>query len=125
MEENDGLKEFNDLISEVTKNRSGYKILLLKSNEFLESLNSLVPKETDYRNKNLYNSIANEKTKSAMEVIKTQMDIRKNIEASAKTEFELRKKVKDIETSKTKQDDTEVNIEKLADSIMDKINIVR
>lgn len=125
MEEKIDLKEFTDLISEISDNRSGYKTLLNKSKEFLDGLDALVPKETDYRNKNLYNSIANEKTKSAMEVLKTQIDIRKSIESSVKTEFELRKKVKDIESSKIKQDDADVNIEKLADSIMDKINIVK
>lgn len=81
--------QYNEkLIDELVSNRKELSGILVKVREFRNSIEKLIPTSNEYKNR----YILEQKIKTITEVIKSELEIRKQIDNSIKNEFDLRKK---------------------------------
>ncbi len=82
---------YNDLIQEMVDNRKNLSGILDKVSNFRNNIEKMIPTSNEYKNR----FIMEQKIKTVTEIIKAELDIRKQIDNSIKTEFDLRSKVKE------------------------------
>lgn len=91
---NDQKDKLDKLIIEMSNNRIELKEILDKTKKYRNSIETLVPKTNDFRYKTgNTKTLATEQIDSAMNIIKTELTIRKNIDDSIKTESDLRRRL--------------------------------
>ena len=88
------MADYEDLISEIRNNRVETRSMLTKVVDFRNNIERLIPNVQDYKNRFLID----EKIKIITSVLSTELNIRKHLDDSVKTEFDLLKK-KDNTTS--------------------------
>lgn len=81
--------KLDDLLKGIEENRSHYSGMLSDITKLRAQLDKLLPDTMDYRKKFLFE----ERMKTITSVIGMELDIRKSLEASYKTEIELRRKL--------------------------------
>jgi len=82
---------FDDLVNEMVDNRKKLSEILDKVTSFRNNIERLIPNSNEYKNR----FIMEQKIKTVTEIIKSELEIRKQIDNSIKTEFDLRSKVKE------------------------------
>lgn len=109
-------EKYMELISNISSNRNGLKNLLEDVEKFDVTFeNILKPTDNDYRKRGSNISVAGEKIKTAVDLIKSKLDIRKSIDASVKLEIDLRRQIeKDI--NKEDEENT-INVRELFEQL--------
>lgn len=86
-------KDFQGLINELVENRRELVDLLDKVKEVKNNIDKLVPTSSEFRNR----YVLEQKIKTIVEIIKSELEIRKQIDNSIRSEFDLRKKAEKFE----------------------------
>lgn len=98
----------NKLLNELNCNRDELQDILSRISELRDGITALLPAGKDFRNK----FIVDQKMKIFTEIIKAELDVRKQIDSSIRTEVDIRRKVEDDVDDKKYAD-----ISKIADAI--------
>lgn len=88
------IDKLSKLIEEVSDNRKEYNEMVEKIKIYRSKIEEYIPETKDYRIRTGSKStIASDKIDMALNIVNTELNVRKNIEASVRTEYELRKKL--------------------------------
>ena len=93
----DSNEKYDELISEITKNRVEMAEMLDSAVTFRKQINGMIPTTTDFKKKWLLE----EKMKLIVSIFNIELDIRKQTDSSLKSEIELRRKVSGEEQIKS------------------------
>jgi len=81
--------EYNqELLDDIKANRNGLHTMLNTIAEFRNKVDTLLPDKVDFRSR----WMLPERMKTITEIVKTELAVRKQIDDSLKTEYEMRKK---------------------------------
>jgi len=108
IEQNSDNNIIDSLLIEYRENRNDLKIMLEEIKEIKDKIDSLFPEKLDNR----YTRFFEEKVKTASEMFKTLLDIRKEISKSLKDEIELRRKI-----TNESQKEFDIDVRELAEKI--------
>lgn len=100
----------NNLIDELSNNRNQMKDMLNTISSFRKRINEFLPEpapedKMNFRDKKYNKYLMTESMKTVTEILKTELDVRKTLEASIKNEIELRRKVNEDEFIQRKEKD--------------------
>lgn len=97
--EEKNLEKLNNLIEEISDNRKEYNDMVEKIKNYRNKIEEYIPESKDYRIKTgMKSTVASDKIDKALNIINTELNIRKNIETSVRTEYELRKRILEHKT---------------------------
>lgn len=80
---------YDELITEIRENRNQMSEMLETAIEFRKRVSEIIPKNSDFKNK----WVLEEKMKLIVSIFGVELDIRKQKEASLKSEIEMRRKI--------------------------------
>jgi hypothetical protein len=83
--------ELDQLLKELKDNRVDLHGMLNDISRFRKTLDTLLPDKVDYRNR----FILAERIKTIVQIIQSELSVRKQIDDSIKSEVDLRKKISD------------------------------
>lgn len=87
--EEDDEEKLDALLEGIEENRKHYGGMLTDIKDLREKIDALLPKNMDYKKKYLFE----ERMKTITSIIGMELDVRKTLENSYKTEIELRRKL--------------------------------